>query len=62
MASPGEKHFKAMSHTLRYLCDNVYVGLKYYHDVSNAPMADLLRNADIEAALTLAAAQDVTLC
>ena len=48
MSAPGKRHFWAMVHLLHYLRDNVYVGLKYYHDMRDAPVTELLRQAELE--------------
>jgi hypothetical protein len=45
--NPGDKHFAALVHLLRYLRDNTYLGLKYYANPSDAPLSDLLRGAGI---------------
>ena len=46
-ANPGKVHFEVLVHLLRYIRDNQTLGLKYYADLNDAPMTDLLRQANI---------------
>ena len=44
---PGKVHFEGLVHLLRYIRDNKNLGLKYYADLNDAPVTDLLRQANI---------------
>ena len=46
-ANPGKVHFEGLVHLLRYIRDNKTLGLKYYADMNDAPVSDLLRQASI---------------
>ena len=46
-ANPGQVQFEGLVHLLRYIRDNKTLGLKYYADLNDAPVTDLLRNANI---------------
>ena len=41
--NPGKVHFGVLLHILRYIRDNKTLGLKYYADMNDAPVTDLLR-------------------
>ena len=47
-ANPGKVHFGGLVHILRYIRDNNTFGLKYYADMNDAPVTDLLRQAIIK--------------
>ena len=47
-ANPGKVHFEGLIHLLRYIRDNKTLGLKYYADLNNEPVTDLLRQASIK--------------
>ena len=47
-ANPGKVHFEGLIHLLRYIRDNKTLGLKYYADMNDAPVTDLLRQASIK--------------
>ena len=47
-ANPGKVHFEGLVHLLRYIRDNKTLGLKYYADFNDAPVTDLLRQANIK--------------
>ena len=47
-ANPGKVHFEGLIHLLRYIRDNKTLGLKYYEDLNDAPVTDLLRQASIK--------------
>ena len=47
-ANPGKVHFELLVHILRYIRDNKTLGLKYYADMNDAPVSDLLRQASIK--------------
>ena len=42
-ANAGKVHFEGLVHLLRYIRDNKTLGLKYYADLNDAPVTDLLR-------------------
>ena len=45
-ANPGKVQFLGLIHLLRYIRDNTTLGLKYYTDLNDAPVTDLLRQAN----------------
>ena len=45
---PGKVHFEGLIHLLRYTRDNKTLGLKYYADLNDAPVTDILRQANIK--------------
>ena len=47
-ANPGKVHFEGLIHLLRYIRDNKTLGLKYYEDLNDTPVTDLLRQANIK--------------
>ena len=47
-ANPGKVHFEGLVHLLRYIRDNKTLVLKYYDDLNDAPVTDLLRQANIK--------------
>ena len=47
-ANPGKVHFEGLAHIFRYIRDNKTLGLKYYADMNDAPVTDLLRKASIK--------------
>ena len=46
-SNPSKVHFEALVHILRYSRYNKTLGLKYYNDMNDAPVSDLLRQAII---------------
>ena len=46
-ANPGKVHFERLIHLLRYIRDNKTLVLKYYADINDAPVTDLLRQSSI---------------
>ena len=44
----GKVNFEGLVHLLRYIRDNKTLGLKYYADLNDAPVTDLLRQANIK--------------
>ena len=46
--NPSKVHFKGLVHLLRYIRDNKNLGLKYYVDLNDAPVTDLLIQANIK--------------
>ena len=57
-ANPGKVHFEGLIHLLRYIRDNKIMGLKYYVDINDAPVTDLLRQANIKTKIHLMAFSD----
>ena len=47
-ANPGKVHFEGLVHLLRYIRDNKNFGLKYYVNINDAPVSDLLIQASIK--------------
>ena len=47
-ANSGKVHFKVLIHLLIYIRDNKTLGLKYYADMNDEPLNDLLRQANIK--------------
>ena len=47
-SNPDKVHFEGLIHLLRYIRDNKTLGLKYYTDMNDAPVTDLLRQAIIK--------------
>ena len=47
-SNPGKVHFEGLIHLLRYIRDNKTLGLKYYVDMNDAPVTDLLKQASIK--------------
>ena len=48
LSKPGKVHFEILVNTLRYIRKNKTLGLKYYADINDAPISDLLRKAGIK--------------
>ena len=46
--NPGKVHFQGFVHLLRYIRYNNTLGLKYYADMNDAPVSDLLRQSSIK--------------
>ena len=46
--NPGKVHFEGLVHLLRYIRDNKTLVLKYYAALNDAPVTDLLRQANIK--------------
>ena len=46
--NPGKLHFEGLIHLLIYIRDNKTLGLKYYADLNDAPVTDILRQANIK--------------
>ena len=51
-ASPGKVNFEGLIHLLRYIRYNKTLGLKYYADLNDAPVTDILRQANIKTGIT----------
>ena len=47
-ANPGKVHFEGLVHLLRYIRDNKTLSLKYYADMNDAPVTDILTQANIK--------------
>ena len=47
-ANPGKVHFEGLVHLLGYIRDNKNLGLEYYADLNDAPVTDILRQANIK--------------
>ena len=47
-ANYGKVHFEGLVRLLRYSRDNTTLGLKYYADLNDTPVTDLLRQANIK--------------
>ena len=48
LESPGKLHFEVLIHLLRYIRDNKTLVLRYYEDMNDAPVTDLLIKASIK--------------
>ena len=48
LENPGIIHFEGLVHILRYIRDNNTLVLKYYDNVNDEPVSDLLRQASIK--------------
>ena len=46
--NPGKVHFEGLVHLLIYIRYKNTLGLKYYADLNDAPVTDLLRQANIQ--------------
>ena len=46
--NPGKVHFEGLIHLLRYISGNKTLGMKYYADMNDAPVTDLLIQASIK--------------
>ena len=46
--NPGKVHFEGLIHLLRYIRYNKTFVLKYYADLNDAPVSDLLRQSSIK--------------
>ena len=47
-ANPGKVQFEGLVHLLRYIRENNTLGLKYYADLNDEPVTDILRQANIK--------------
>ena len=47
-ANPGKVHFKVLVHLFRYIRENKTLGLKYYVDLNDAPVTDILIQDNIK--------------
>ena len=46
-SNPGKVHFEGLVNLLRNISYNKTLGLKYYSDMNDVPVSDLLRKASI---------------
>ena len=58
LENPGKVNFEGLVHLLRYIRDNKTLGLKYYADMNDAPVSDLLRQDSIKTENQLMAFSD----
>ena len=47
-SNPGKVQFEGLVHILRYIGDDKTLGLKYYADINDAPVTDLLIQSSIK--------------
>ena len=47
-SNPGKVNFMGLVYTFIYIKDDWTLGLKYYADIKDAPLSDLLRQANIK--------------
>ena len=47
-ANTGKVHIEGLLHLLRYIRDNKTLGMKYYADMNDAPVTDLLRQENLK--------------
>ena len=47
-SNTGKVHFEGLVNFLRYIRGNKTLGLKYYADMKDAPLSDLLKQANIK--------------
>ena len=52
-ANTGKVHFEGLIYLLRYIRDNKTLGPKYYVDLMDTPVNDLLRQAILKPRITL---------
>jgi hypothetical protein len=45
---PGDNHYHALFHVLRYLRDHPYYGITFYGELSDAPIYKMLKSIDLE--------------
>ena len=57
-SNPGKVHFEGLLHLLRYIRGNNTLGLKYYANMNDAPLSDLLRQGRIDTENQLMAFSD----
>ena len=57
-SNPGKVHFEGLVNLLRYIRDNKTLGLKYYTDMNDVPVSDLLRKYSIKTKNQLMAFSD----
>ena len=47
-ANTGKVQFEGLIHLLRYIRENKALGMKYYADLNDSPVTDLLRQSSIK--------------
>ena len=47
LSNPGKVKFESLVHLLRYIRDNKILGLKYYANIEDVPLSDILIRARI---------------
>ena len=47
-SNPGKLNFEGLVQLLRYISDKKNLGLKYYSNIEDAPLSNLLRQASIK--------------
>ena len=47
-ANPGKVHFEGLVHLLICIRNNKTLGLKYYADLNDAPVTDILRQSNVK--------------
>ena len=47
-SNPSKVYFEGLAHFFIYVRDNITLGLKYYSDMKDASLSDLLRQANIK--------------
>ena len=57
-ANTGKVHFEGLVHLLRYIRYNKTLGLKDYADLNDAPVTDILRQANLKTKHQLMAFSD----
>ena len=57
----GKVYFEVLIHLLRYIRDNKTLGLKYYADLNDSPVTDILRQSNIKTKNHLMAFYDYSL-
>jgi hypothetical protein len=45
---PGRNHFEAILHLLRYLCDNTLYGVRFYSEIGESPIYQMLLGQNIQ--------------
>ena len=46
--NPGKVHFEGLVHLLRYISNNNTLGMKYYADLNDVTVTDILRKSNIK--------------
>ena len=57
-SNAGKVNFEVLVHLLRYIRENETLGLKYYADMNDSPVSELLRQASIKTKSQLMAFSD----
>ena len=48
LSNPGKIHYEGLVHLLNYIRENKNLALKYFSDMNDAPLSDLLRQDSIK--------------